>query len=166
MGDVSVVKLIFTDDKSTFVLVMAWCHQATTHYLSQCWPRSMCMAWPGHCELMYFKGVKQGNKESSSSSRLLFPEDKPISFGLLAQPYQLAILPVVRPVHCNCQRPLKNSLKNSHQSHELTVHCSSTRKHWTCRYSQFILRLANHMSYDSGWAPLIKWFNFNPSMDK
>ena len=30
-----------TDDKSTFVQVMAWCRQATSHYLSQCWPRSM-----------------------------------------------------------------------------------------------------------------------------
>ena len=29
------------DDKSTLVQVMAWCHQATSHYLSQCWPRSM-----------------------------------------------------------------------------------------------------------------------------
>ena len=29
-----------TDDKSTLVQVMAWCHQATNHYLSQCWPRS------------------------------------------------------------------------------------------------------------------------------
>ena len=27
------------DDKST--LVQAWCRQATSHYLSQCWPRSM-----------------------------------------------------------------------------------------------------------------------------
>ena len=27
-----------TDDKSTLVQVMAWCHQATSHYLSQCWP--------------------------------------------------------------------------------------------------------------------------------
>ena len=27
--------------KSTLVQVMAWCHQATSHYLSQCWPRSM-----------------------------------------------------------------------------------------------------------------------------
>ena len=26
------------DDKSTMVQVMAWCHQATGHYLSQCWP--------------------------------------------------------------------------------------------------------------------------------
>ena len=24
------------DDKSTLVQVMAWCHQATSHYLSQC----------------------------------------------------------------------------------------------------------------------------------
>ena len=30
-----------TDDKSTFVQAMAWCLQATSHYLSQCWPRSM-----------------------------------------------------------------------------------------------------------------------------
>ena len=30
-----------TDDKSTSVQVMAWCRQATSRYLSQCWPRSM-----------------------------------------------------------------------------------------------------------------------------
>ena len=30
-----------TDDKSTLVQVMAWCLQATSHYLSQCWPSSM-----------------------------------------------------------------------------------------------------------------------------
>ena len=29
-----------TDGKSTLVEVMAWCCQATTHYLNQCWPRS------------------------------------------------------------------------------------------------------------------------------
>ena len=28
-----------SEDKSTLVQVMAWCHQATSHYLSQCWPR-------------------------------------------------------------------------------------------------------------------------------
>ena len=30
-----------TDDKSTLVQVMAWCLQATSHYLNQCWLRSM-----------------------------------------------------------------------------------------------------------------------------
>ena len=28
-------------DKSTLVQVMAWCHQATSLYLSQCWPRPL-----------------------------------------------------------------------------------------------------------------------------
>ena len=32
--------LDLTDDKSTLVQVMAWCCQATSHYLNQCWPRS------------------------------------------------------------------------------------------------------------------------------
>ena len=30
-----------TSEKSTLVQVMVWCHQATSHYLSQHWPRSM-----------------------------------------------------------------------------------------------------------------------------
>ena len=30
-----------TDDKSTLGQVMAWCRQATSHYLTQCWPRSL-----------------------------------------------------------------------------------------------------------------------------
>ena len=35
------MSLDFTDDQSTLVQVMAWCRQATSHYLSQCWPRSV-----------------------------------------------------------------------------------------------------------------------------
>ena len=30
-----------TNDQSTLVQVMAWCHQTTNHNLSQCWPRSL-----------------------------------------------------------------------------------------------------------------------------
>ena len=30
-----------TDDKSKLVQVMAWCHQATSHYMSQCWLSSL-----------------------------------------------------------------------------------------------------------------------------
>ena len=33
--------LDLTDDKSTLVQVIAWCCQATSQYLSQCWPRFM-----------------------------------------------------------------------------------------------------------------------------
>ena len=32
--------------------VMVWCHQATSHYLSQCWPRSMASL--GHNELSHW----------------------------------------------------------------------------------------------------------------
>ena len=35
------MSLGFTDDQSTLVQVMAWCRQATSHYLSPCWPRSL-----------------------------------------------------------------------------------------------------------------------------
>ena len=34
------------DNKSALVQVMTWCHQTTSHSLSQCWPRSM--ASQGH----------------------------------------------------------------------------------------------------------------------
>ena len=41
-----------TDDKSTLVQVMAWCCQATSHYLSQCWLSSCrLMASLGHNKL-------------------------------------------------------------------------------------------------------------------
>ena len=35
------MSLDFTDDQSMLVQVMAWCRQATSHYMSQCWPRSL-----------------------------------------------------------------------------------------------------------------------------
>ena len=33
--------LYLGDDNSTLVQVMAWCHHATSHYVNQCWPRSL-----------------------------------------------------------------------------------------------------------------------------
>ena len=35
------MSLDLTTDKSTLNRVMAWCFQATSHYLSRCWPRSL-----------------------------------------------------------------------------------------------------------------------------
>ena len=37
------MSLYLTDDKSTLVQVMALYHQATSHHLSQCWPRSVSL---------------------------------------------------------------------------------------------------------------------------
>ena len=39
------IALDLTDDKTTLVQVMAWCHQETSHYLSRCWPSFM--SWYG-----------------------------------------------------------------------------------------------------------------------
>ena len=35
------MSLDLIDDHSTMVQVMAWCRQATSNYLSQCWPKSL-----------------------------------------------------------------------------------------------------------------------------
>ena len=35
-----------TDNQSTLVQVMAWCRQATSYYLSQCWPRTVVSLGP------------------------------------------------------------------------------------------------------------------------
>ena len=43
------LSLDLSDDKSTLVQVMAWCRQATSHYLTQCWPGFMSpygLTWP------------------------------------------------------------------------------------------------------------------------
>ena len=40
------------DDKSTLVHGMAWCRQATSHYLNKCWPRFMASYGVTHNELM------------------------------------------------------------------------------------------------------------------
>ena len=48
------MSLDFTDDQSALVQVMAWCHKATSHYLSQCHHMmslgynelSHCVIWP------------------------------------------------------------------------------------------------------------------------
>ena len=48
-----------TDDKSTLVQVMAWCCQATSHYLSQCWLSSL---WPyGIAKPQWVKGYSGDN---------------------------------------------------------------------------------------------------------
>ena len=51
------MSLDFTDDQITLVQVMARCRQATSHYLSQCWPRSLSLycvtrpQWVNHIKM-------------------------------------------------------------------------------------------------------------------
>ena len=55
-----------TGGKSTLVQVMAWCCQATSHYLNQCWPRSLTpygITRPQWVKVaVVYKGANQGLK--------------------------------------------------------------------------------------------------------
>ena len=48
-----------TDGKSTLVQVMAWCRQATSHYLGQCWPGSHGVIRPRWVKPMLEKARKR-----------------------------------------------------------------------------------------------------------
>ena len=47
------------NDKSTLAHVMAWCHQAPSHYISQCWSHHLCrhLVSLGHNELTWFDDI-------------------------------------------------------------------------------------------------------------
>ena len=65
MAEVSLVKLLSVEchwislimSHPALIQVMAWCHQATSHYLSQCWPRSVRSHMPyGVSRPQWFNG--------------------------------------------------------------------------------------------------------------
>ena len=72
-----------TDDKSTLVQVMAWCHQATSHYLSQWWPRSMSpygvtrpqringLSWTGRKKSDHLQGSTYPNFFTCPTSKIM-----------------------------------------------------------------------------------------------
>ena len=61
----------FTDDKSTLVQVMAWCHQAANHYLSQC--------GPDLCHHMASRGLNELKKtDGTNVHKLVLPWHTPL----------------------------------------------------------------------------------------
>ena len=58
-------------DKSTLVQVMAWCRQATSHYLSQCWPRSMLPNGVTRPQWVKYTGLKLGHHWVSRCPNML-----------------------------------------------------------------------------------------------
>ena len=66
-----------TEDKSTLVQVMVWCRQATSHYLSQCWPRSMSpygVARPQWVSTLITSTLRYGPNQTDATSRALHQE--------------------------------------------------------------------------------------------
>ena len=81
------MSLDFTDDQSTLVQVMAWCRQATSHYLGQCWPRSLSpygvtrpqwvnmwqsITWTKSDQVVWWLGQNELNNWEIISSKLVF----------------------------------------------------------------------------------------------
>ena len=77
--------LALTYDKSTLIQIMAWCRQATHHYLNQCWPRSMSLngvtrpQWVNHQQhwsnsnVSYFSVPEETNASTIKKTRGYFP---------------------------------------------------------------------------------------------
>ena len=91
MAEVSFVKLHSGEChwtlliQSTLVQVMAWCRQATSHYLSQCWPRFMspCGVTRPQCVKMLSLDTCYGLSSMTLLVKLLsechrIPDHKPI----------------------------------------------------------------------------------------
>ena len=59
---------------TTLVQVMAWCCQAPSHYLNQCWPRSPSLYGTlGHKELI------QKNRQNTARQNILWTQNRSIS---------------------------------------------------------------------------------------
>ena len=102
------MSLDLTDDKSTLVQVMAWCRQATSHYLSQCWPRSLSpygvtrpqwvktpsLYWEGLKALVHYSelysvfcqaGIRLGSTPFSMENTGLLPIVRGVGWGASLQ---------------------------------------------------------------------------------
>ena len=113
----------FTDDKSTLVQVMAWCRQATIHYLSQCWLSSLSpygIARPPWAKKWYHIQVYLQVYQVYSS----------ISFKSWKYPASIMIHP--RWLRDSAFRIYRSSLHTYHVTwpRSSTIHSSNIRFEW------------------------------------
>ena len=78
-----------TDDKSTLVQVMAWCRQATSHYLSQCWHSSMSPYGITRPQWVNFKSTISSEKMIISKSKWFFPGTSELTHCGPVTPYDV-----------------------------------------------------------------------------
>ena len=123
-----------TNDKSTLVHVMAWCHQATSYYPSQCWHRSMLpynitrlqwvnvhhfrMLLSGTASLSPCTSLRAGKLVSGLCARLSVACEKWWEFPLVTSAIYIYIY--------------------------IYMNCSLSRMHWNGRYPQSMFRQANN----------------------
>ena len=119
-----------TNDKSTLVHVMAWCHQATYYYPSQCWHRSMLpyditrLQW---INVHHFRVLLSGTASLSPCTSLR--AGKMVS-GLCTR------------LSVACENWKMVGIPPGLIS--LIMNCSLPRMHWNCRYPQSMFGRANN----------------------
>ena len=73
--------LNLTDARSILVQVMAWCRQATNHYLSQCWPRSASPYGVTKPQWVNAFRAKQNGRHFAGEIQMRFHERKLLGLG-------------------------------------------------------------------------------------
>ena len=122
------------DNKSTLLQVMAWCHQATSYYLSQCWARSMLpygitRPWWVHLHPMYLHHSRLKSKKTYSYmlsrvvrnrySRLLFTSEDHLCASLRVQEQSMNMMS-----QCQCL-----AFTWHHRSTVMTSQCQVRKDH-------------------------------------
>ena len=92
--------LDLTDDKSTLVQLMVWCRQATSHYLSQCWPRSLLPY--GVTRPQWVKSTKCDKTESNKRRSRLVQRAQDYHSLLLGDPKHWHSFNSLAPGRCDC----------------------------------------------------------------
>ena len=96
------MSLDLNDDQSTLVQVMACCRQATGHYLSKCWPRSLSpygVTRPQWVKLWFLLVVSSGDRRRIcrvwADVNTCKAEIKTLAIGLDLQCLQTCIFPLI-----------------------------------------------------------------------
>ena len=133
------ISLHFTDDQSTSVQVMAWCRQATSHYLSQCWPRSLLPYGVTRPQWVNTLGPRHNGRQCPPFSRrhfqMHFLEWKCLNFSIQislnfvpkAPVIDIAALVQVMVWRRPCDKPLSEPMMVSLLTHFLSLY---TRPQW------------------------------------
>ena len=115
------MSLDFTDDQSTLFQVMAWCCQATSHYLSQCWLRSLSQYGVTRPQWVNWK---LGSKfwRNFDKNTTIFIQEKCIGkSGLQISSHFVLILPLCAMQYYKYKVMLAGALTACHLWHRLTL---------------------------------------------
>ena len=142
-----------TVDASTLIQVMAWCCQATSHYLSQCWPRPMSPNGVTRPQWVETEMSQHAANFFCTNHRYKIPQRQCLYFG-------------------KCQYSSEN-INNTHEieenpmkfqgPHEKLSASSTSGPSWISNNVQNMVELKVHQ-FENSWANLISFTSLNHTM--